>query len=71
MSSDDRPLLAALPEQCYTPAETARILRMSVTTLYRETTRGHIVAIGAGKLRRYSLRHIREYQERNATEVQR
>jgi excisionase family DNA binding protein len=57
--------LTVLPEQCYTVAETAAMLRISKTTLYREVARGNIVPTGAGRLMRFTMREIRRYQERN------
>lgn len=64
-----RPLLdlttapPALPEQQYTPEETARLLRISLATLRRMTLRGDLVSIGKGRLRRYALRDIRDFQD--------
>ena len=58
------PPLHALPEQCYTIAEAARILALSQTTVRRLAARGELRAVGTGRLLRFTLRDIRAYQER-------
>jgi excisionase family DNA binding protein len=63
--TDDRHLLALLPEQQFTSEETAKILGICKTTVWRLTERGELPAIGSGRLKRYALRDIRAYQERH------
>ncbi len=62
--TDDRPPLAPMPEQQYSTEETAKILGVCKTTVWRLTERGELPAIGSGRLKRYALRDIRAYQER-------
>lgn len=51
-----------LPEQSFTPEETAKILRISKATLYREVSRGKLRPTGSRRLMRFTLREIQRYQ---------
>jgi excisionase family DNA binding protein len=60
-----KPSPELIPEQQFTLDETARILCYSPTTVRREVARGRLRAIGRGRMRRFRLQDIRDYQERN------
>lgn len=52
-------------EQLLKPAEAARLLGLSERTLHRMVVRGEIVSIKRGRLRRYRMRDIRDWQDRH------
>jgi excisionase family DNA binding protein len=54
-----------LPEQQYKIDDTAKIMGMHPTTVRRLIRIGELEAVGRGKLRRVTLRAIRDYQQRN------
>jgi excisionase family DNA binding protein len=59
---NDGPPLALMPEQCFTIRETADILKVSEITVRRLVARGQLRASGSGRLLRFTLQAIRDYQ---------
>lgn len=54
-----------LDEQLFTPEQTANLLAISPRTLRRMVQRGEIASIKRGRLRRYRMGDIRDWQHRN------
>ena len=54
-----------LDEQLFTPQQTANLLAISPRTLRRMVQRGEIASIKRGRLRRYRMGDIRDWQHRN------
>lgn len=54
-----------LDEQLFTPQQTANLLAVSPRTLGRMVQRGEIASIKRGRLRRYRMGDIRDWQHRN------
>ena len=52
-------------EQQFKPAEAAKLLGISERTLHRMVMRGEIASIKRGRLRRYRMGDIRDWQHRN------
>lgn len=61
---DDGPPLALLPEQQFTLKETARLLCVAEITVRRFVARKKLRAIGSGRLLRFALCDIRDFQDR-------
>lgn len=65
--SNDKPRLKIIPAERLQvrPSEAAELLSISERQLYRLTQRGEIPSIGSGRLRRYAVEDLREWQQKN------